>query len=119
MASIETINATQANIEAPVEIQLSLSSPIYRGPAGAPGPQGLPGNPGVWVGTEAPGIEYEVWIDPEGEGIEAPVGSINGKTGTVVLTAADVGALPANTVIPRGYEELSNLEIMQIWQNNI
>lgn len=31
---------------------------------------------------------------------EAPVSSVNGKTGAVVLSAADVGALPANTVIP-------------------
>ena len=113
MASIETINATQANIEAPVEIQLSLSSPIYRGPAG---PQGVPGSPGVWVGTEAPGIEYEVWIDPEGEGIEAPVGSINGKTGTVVLTAEDVGALSANTEIQH-FEILSNTDILDMWNN--
>lgn len=31
---------------------------------------------------------------------EAPVSSVNGKTGAVVLSAADVGALPASTVIP-------------------
>ena len=30
----------------------------------------------------------------------APVTSVNSKTGTVVLTAKDVGALPADTVIP-------------------
>ena len=30
----------------------------------------------------------------------APVTSVNGKTGEVVLTAADVGALPSDTVIP-------------------
>lgn len=32
--------------------------------------------------------------------IEVPVESVNGKTGAVELTAADVGALPASTVIP-------------------
>lgn len=31
---------------------------------------------------------------------EVPVDSVNGKTGTVVLDAEDVGALPANTPIP-------------------
>lgn len=31
---------------------------------------------------------------------DAPVDSVNGKTGEVVLTAADVGALPDTTVIP-------------------
>lgn len=30
----------------------------------------------------------------------APVQSVNGKTGTIVLTAQDVGALPSDTVIP-------------------
>lgn len=33
----------------------------------------------------------------------APVQSVNGKTGTVVLNASDVGALPANTKIPEPY----------------
>lgn len=32
--------------------------------------------------------------------IDYPVDSVNGKKGDVVLTASDVGALPANTVIP-------------------
>lgn len=31
---------------------------------------------------------------------EAPVASVNGKTGAVELSAEDVGALPASTVIP-------------------
>ena len=32
--------------------------------------------------------------------VEAPVQSVNGKTGAVVLDAEDVGALPADTPIP-------------------
>lgn len=32
--------------------------------------------------------------------VTAPVTSVNGKTGTIVLTAQDVGALPSDTVIP-------------------
>lgn len=46
----------------------------------------------------------------------APVISVNGKTGEVVLTAADVGALPSDTVIPSvpenivKYTAISNVE---------
>lgn len=46
----------------------------------------------------------------------APVTSVNGKTGEVVLTAADVGALPSDTVIPSvpdnivKYTAISNVE---------
>lgn len=37
-----------------------------------------------------------------------PVQSVNGKTGAVVLDAADVGALPSDTVIPSKTSELQN-----------
>lgn len=37
-----------------------------------------------------------------------PVDSVNGKTGVVVLTAADVGALPSTTVIPDKTSQLDN-----------
>lgn len=46
----------------------------------------------------------------------APVTSVNGKTGKIVLTAADVGALPSDTVIPSvpdnivKYTAISNIE---------
>ena len=46
----------------------------------------------------------------------APVMSVNGKTGTIVLTAQDVGALPSDTVIPSvpdnivKYTAISNVE---------
>lgn len=55
------------------------------------GDTSIPKGPGVGV----------VHIDnmPEGGG-EAPVTSVNNKTGAVVLGASDVGALPANTPIP-------------------
>ena len=36
-------------------------------------------------------------------GISHPVSSVNGKTGTVTLTASDVGALPSSTVVPDAY----------------
>jgi hypothetical protein len=53
MASVEILNATQANVEAPVEIQLSLGNPIYRGPAGRPGKDGYTPIKGVDYFTEA------------------------------------------------------------------
>lgn len=46
----------------------------------------------------------------------SPVTSVNGKTGAVVLTAQDVGALPSDTVIPSvpdnivKYTAISNVE---------
>lgn len=39
---------------------------------------------------------------------EYPVASVNGKTGVVVLNAADVGALPSTTVIPDKTSQLDN-----------
>ena len=38
----------------------------------------------------------------------APVASVNGKTGAVSLTASDVGALPSSTVIPSKTSDLVN-----------
>lgn len=43
-------------------------------------------------------------------GFNAPVQSVNGKTGDVVLDATDVGALPNITVIPSKVSELENDE---------
>lgn len=37
-----------------------------------------------------------------------PVQSVNGKTGAVVLTASDVGALPSSTAIPSKTSDLTN-----------
>ena len=95
------------------------------GPAGADGKQGKDGakgetgDSGVYIGTTEPTNGANVWINPEAElvtdyvtkeyvdekiseiQLEAgSVSSVNGKAGAVVLTAADVGALPADTVIP-------------------
>lgn len=48
------------------------------------------------VGDALAAIEEQL----ENVDFEAPVSSVNGYTGAVVLSAADVGALPADTVIP-------------------
>lgn len=49
-----------------------------------------------------------VGFDFGGGEIDHPVTSVNGETGTVVLDAADVGALPADTSIPTKTSDLEN-----------
>lgn len=64
--------------------------------------------------TEDLGIEAGVtsWNGQTGDVIytppEAPVQSVNGKVGAVVLGAADVGALPDTTTIPTKTSDLTN-----------
>lgn len=53
-------------------------------------------------------IEQAVEDYLEEHPIEAPVQSVNGKTGTVVLTASDVGALPDSTTVPTRTSQLTN-----------
>ena len=61
-----------------------------------------------WLETPAGGDakmwiwDGAVWLEQPSNatGSEAPVDSVNGKIGEVVLTASDVGALPDSTVIP-------------------
>lgn len=70
---------------------------------GLQGPQGPQGVSGVWLNTEPPTEEgYEVWIDPEGE--ETPmVNTVNGQTG--------------NVVVQQRHSEMSNSDILDIWEN--
>ena len=49
--------------------------------------------------------EYFPWKKDEGGGGGGAVSSVNGKTGAVMLTAADVGALPDDTPIPAAVTE--------------
>ena len=52
------------------------------------------GGAGIYVGDTAPSDTSMLWVDTsDNEG--STVDSVNGKTGTVVLTAEDVGAMPA------------------------
>lgn len=48
------------------------------------------------------------YVNTAGASAAAPVQSVNGQTGTVVLDAEDVGALPDNTVIPSKTSDLTN-----------
>lgn len=72
-------------------------------------------------GTPIVGTVYQVFIPfgnmsaafiivpgAGGQDPETGVSSVNGKTGAVVLTASDVGALPNTTVIPTKTSELDN-----------
>lgn len=64
--------------------------------------------------TEDLGIDVGVtsWNGQTGDVVyappEAPVQSVNGKTGAVVLNASDVGALSDDTVIPSKVSQLQN-----------
>lgn len=90
-ASIDDIEEIKIQVEETPIIDVAMSNAIYRGPAGAdgkPGPagergpvgergpigpagaDGPPGSPGVYIGSEEPGDEYFVWINPEGESSE-------------------------------------------------
>ena len=64
MANVEVLNNNiEAQIETPIEIQLSIGSATYRGPKGETGPAG-PAGP-----TGAPGKSaYEVAVDNGFEG---------------------------------------------------
>lgn len=48
------------------------------------------------------------FVNAAGAAIAAPVQSVNGKSGAVVLGASDVGALPDNTAIPSKTSDLTN-----------
>lgn len=71
--------------------------------AGVKGDKGDKGDPGEQgaVGPQGP-------QGPKGDPGEGAVDSVNGKTGAVTIDAADVGALPDDTVIPEKTSDLTN-----------
>lgn len=85
------------------------------GPPGPAGPAGADGFSPV-VTVEAITGGHRVTIEDrtgehvfdvmDGDSTSAPVRSVNGKTGVVVLNASDVGALPASTSIPTKISDL-------------
>lgn len=61
-------------------------------------PESGGGGAGIYVGDTAPSDTSALWVDTsDNEG--STVDSVNGKTGTVVLTAEDVGAMPAGASV--------------------
>ena len=67
---------------------------------------------GVKPSTKTDAMTQDVGVDASGKlytvPTEAPVQSVNGKTGAVSLTAFDVGALPNSTTIPTKTSQLEN-----------
>ena len=67
---------------------------------------------GVKPSTKTDAMTQDVGVDASGKlytvPTEAPVQSVNGKTGAVSLTASDVGALPRSTTIPTKTSQLEN-----------
>ena len=84
-----TIKHTWTGTVLTIESDSGTSSADLQGPAGATGIRGPQGPAGAPSGG--------------GGGAGGAVDSVNGKTGVVVLTASDVGALPDTTTIPDAY----------------
>lgn len=63
----------------------------------------------TWECADAPGVVWQVVVGSDGGG--GAVDSVNGKTGVVVLDAADVGALPDDTPIPDVSEFVTEEEL--------
>ena len=65
------------------------------------------------------------YVNASGAAAAAPVQSVNGQTGSVVLGAGDVGALPDSTVIPTKTSDLTNdsgyltLATLPIWDGGV
>ena len=65
------------------------------------------------IGADVSGAAYSAltsaksYTDTQIAAIDYPVDSVNGKTGAVVLSASDVGALPSTTVIPDALADLT------------
>ena len=77
---------------------LPANTPIHNVPAGGSSGQVL---------SKHSGTDYDLqWVNQSGGG--GAVDSVNGKTGTVVLDAEDVGALPDSTAIPTKTSDLTN-----------
>ena len=114
MATIKVISASQENPEAPVAIRLGLQNwvgvPGPQGPQGERGPKGETGTRGPKGDTPVKGVDYftQEDIDNIVEIIEADdivetdptVPEWAKQQNKPTYTAVEVGALPANTVIP-------------------
>lgn len=88
------------------EVELAIPS-AYTLPVATPTKLG-----GVQPVTKAETMTQDVGVDANGKlytvPTEAPVQSVNGKTGAVSLNANDVGALPSTTTIPTKTSQLNN-----------
>lgn len=69
---------------------------------------GIPTAPTASKGTNTTQIATTAFVQSAIADINYPVTSVNSKTGTVVLTASDVNALPDDTEIPTKTSDLTN-----------
>ena len=83
-----------------------------QGPKGDTGPQGPKGDSGVWVGTETPDGDYNVWIDPTGSETAGLVTQAELANKQDKLTAGTNITIDSNNVIsstqPTKTSELTN-----------
>lgn len=110
MASIETLNQVQAELDVPV-INLSMANPIYRGPAGPQGPQGPKGEDGSIAFEELTDEQKEMLRGPQG--IQGPKGD-KGDQGEVGLTGPAGPEGPVGAPGPRGEPGKSGVYIGNI-----
>lgn len=119
----DELNVTLEDDSPVIEVQIIGTGPV--GPPGGPGPAGPEGpagsdgvSPAVTI-TAIPGGHRVTITDAEhptgqsfdvmdGDSGGGAVESVNGQTGTVVLDAEDVGALPDDTLIPSKTSDLTN-----------
>ena len=123
MASIEVLNVSQQNPEDPVEIQLSTSNIIYRGPAGHDGIIGHDGKSAYEIAVENgfEGTEVEWLMSLQGEpgqdgsvGPQGPAGDTPIK-GVDYFTQQDIAAIAAQvpTADLSGYSKVISIAISE------
>ena len=76
----------------------------------------------VYVGgdsqDDANKLATESYVNEKIETIEAPVNSVNGKTGEVTLTASDIGAMSSNNPVGTGSFSMGRKEGTSLYQNS-
>lgn len=83
-------------------------SDTSKAPLASPALTGVPTAPTASSGTNTTQIATTEFVQSAVGSITVPVTSVNSKTGNVVLTSTDVGALSDNTYIPSKTSDLNN-----------
>lgn len=136
MVSIEVLNAPQANVEDPVEIQLSLGNPIYRGPEGKKPVKGVDYFTQEDIDSMVAQIEDDqgialanyatkAYVDKAVEGVvveetDPTVPEWAKQPNKPAYTASEVGALPVDTQLFSGsYNDLTNKPTIPVVPSNV
>lgn len=137
LISIGEVETLSPDEEATATMTGTASRPVLnlgivrgqKGETGERGPQGPKGDKGD-TGSQGPkGDKGDTGATgpqgPQGDPATNLVQSVNGKQGTVVLGASDVGALPSSTSIPTKVSDLTNdsgyltLSTLPIWDGSV